>query len=68
VLIVTSGIIDTINTTIPILPNDIPVIVDILEAILRYIAVHAYTYISIVCSCVIIYLTLYHHMIKALHT
>ena len=52
--IVTSGIIDTINTTIPILPNDIPVIVDILEAILRYTAVHAYTYISIVYSCVTI--------------
>ena len=30
----------TINTTIPLLPNDIPVIVNILETILKYVRIH----------------------------
>ena len=34
---VTTEIIDTMNTTIPILPNDISTIVNILETILKYI-------------------------------
>ena len=51
--IVTSGIIDTINATIPILPNDIPVIVNILETILKYVAVY------IKYACMHLYATLY---------
>ena len=43
---VTTEIIDTINTTIPILPNDIPVIVNVLETILKYVCIYTYVCIN----------------------
>ena len=38
---------DIINTTIPILPNDIPIILDILKAVLKYVCMFIYIYIYI---------------------
>ena len=35
---------DVINTTIPILPNDIPIILDILKEVLEYVAMHVHIY------------------------
>ena len=37
-LSITADTHDIINTTVPILPNDIPVILDILRAVLEYVA------------------------------
>ena len=37
-LSITADTHDIINTTIPILPNDIPVILDILRGVLKYVA------------------------------
>ena len=53
---ITAEIRDMINTTIPILPNDISVIINILETILRYVCLQIclmYQLISCVANCCI---------------